>query len=186
MAHFWFHVNSVHHCWSIVQLFETVKGYSLGGDPLAPVCIVNGSGATAYVSAHNTSQQQTRWVLYSAVSSHVYVNGVHLNLGIYILRDKDELIVDNCGPLLFASYVPACIVEFPGMDNPVTCPRCKVLITKGYPSVKCPTCGIWHHQSKEKPCFTYAETCAYCKKQKTSLDIDYDWTPEDLHGVENG
>ena len=61
-----------------------------------------------------------------------------------------------------------------------TCPRCKQAIPPGSMAVRCPSCGVWHDQRDEKPCWTYAERCAACQNQPTALDADFRWTPEDL------
>ena len=73
----------------------------------------------------------------------------------------------------------AAVEPLPESAGEVFCARCKKRIPAGAPAVKCPQCGAWHHSSDDLPCWTYAETCAFCD-QPTALDADYRFTPEDL------
>ena len=116
------------------------------------------------------------WVVVG--SPAVHVNGAPLDAGIRVLRDRDELRV-NAHRMFFSSEVLAEVVPFPGGDRAVFCPRCKLQIAPESAAVRCPRCGVWHHQSEELPCWTYAERCTLCD-QSSRLDAGFGWTPEDL------
>ena len=119
-------------------------------------------------------------VLVAGPDSGARVNGNPLPLGIRALRDRDEIFLTRCGARLY--YTDEClasVVQFAGADRPVFCPRCKTEIAHDSPAVQCPRCRLWHHQSAELPCWTYAETCTACD-QRTALDGGYSWTPEGL------
>jgi len=98
-----------------------------------------------------------------------------------VLEDKDEIRTAGAGSLIFSTERRACVEPFPGMDRPAMCPRCGTEIEVNTPAVRCPGCGVWHHQNidNELPCWTYAETCATCD-QPTDLGTDFRWTPEGL------
>ena len=111
-------------------------------------------------------------------TSAVRVNGAPLDVGIRVLRDRDELRVDGCR-VYFSTESLAELVPFPGADRPVFCARCKLEISAGTPAVRCPACTVWHHQTDRLPCFTYRETCSTCP-QPSALDAGYRWSPEEL------
>jgi Zn finger protein HypA/HybF involved in hydrogenase expression len=126
-----------------------------------------GSGGTA------------EWAILTGQECGVTINGIPLLLGLRVLIDRDEI---RWGPDAFAFYSteePADIASLPQGDRKIFCPRCKQEITPGTPAVRCPRCGIWHHQSEQLPCYTYAERCATCTR-RASLDSSYDWTPEEM------
>ena len=107
----------------------------------------------------------------------VRVNGHPLDAGIRVLRDRDELRVGG-RRAFFSTETLAMVVPFPG-ERPTLCPRCKLEILPGSPAVRCPQCGIWHHQSEEFPCWLYSSTCTNCD-QLTALDAHFRWSPETL------
>jgi hypothetical protein len=115
------------------------------------------------------------WVLIGPRA--VRVNGASLDAGIRVLRDRDE-IVAGAGRIFFSSESLAAIVAFPAGAPPTFCARCKLAIAPGSPAVRCPQCVLWHHQSDELPCWTYAERCTMCD-QPTALDAGFRWTPEE-------
>ena len=116
------------------------------------------------------------WVVIG--SPTVHANGVPLDAGIRVLRDRDELRVDG-HRTFFSTETLATVASFPGGDRAVFCPRCKLQIAPESAAVRCPRCGVWHHQSEELPCWTYAERCTLCD-QASRLDAGFGWTPEDL------
>lgn len=119
------------------------------------------------------------WTLLGGRAASLRVNGQPLALGIRALRDHDEISIggQRC---FFSTEELARIVAFPGLDQPVWCPRCKQKVEPGDLAVACPRCHAWHHQSEEFPCWTYEPTCALCQLQATALDAGYSWTPEML------
>jgi hypothetical protein len=119
------------------------------------------------------------WVILAGQGSDININGLPLFAGLHILRDRDEIRWSTEGLAYFSSEELAAVVDLPNGDRKIICPRCKQEIAPETPAVKCPRCGIWHHQSEELPCYTYAENCATCTR-KTRLDIGYEWEPEEL------
>jgi hypothetical protein len=116
------------------------------------------------------------WVLTGAAR----VNGMPLLTGIRVLRDRDELEIGGlCA--FFSTETLALVQPMPRGDKPVFCPRCKQAIEPKSAAVRCPQCRVWHHQSDDLPCWTYAnaEHCSLCD-QPTALDAGYRWTPEEL------
>jgi len=124
---------------------------------------------------NRTSAEPDIWVVIG--SPAVHVNGAPLDTGIRVLRDRDELRLDG-HRTFFSTETLAMVVPFPG-ERPTLCPRCKLQIIPGSPAVRCPRCGIWHHQSAEFPCWLYSSTCTNCD-QPTAIDADFRWSPETL------
>lgn len=118
------------------------------------------------------------WVLVSAGKAGVRINGMPVFMGIRVLQDQDEICVAG-ERVFFSTERLAHVDAFPGDESPIFCPRCKQLIPRGSPVVRCPQCQVFHHQSEELPCWTYSNTCALCG-QSTTLDASYRFTPEDL------
>jgi len=123
-----------------------------------------------------TAPEGHRWVLLAAPS--VRVNGSPVAAGIVALRDRDEICADG-RRVFFSTESLAEVVPYPGGERTTFCPRCRLEIAAGTLAVRCPHCGVWHHQSAELPCWTYAERCVQCD-QRTALDAGYRWTPEEL------
>jgi len=108
------------------------------------------------------------------------VNGEPVPLGIRVLRDRDEIVTAPGMRCFFSAEVCASIVPFAGGERAVFCPRCLLEIATGSPSVRCPVCGVAHHEdsSQQRPCWTYA-SCAACG-HKSDLDAGLQWSPEEL------
>jgi hypothetical protein len=146
--------------------------------PLAPNTSL--AGGLASFSIARTPEGET-WVLLAEPTpgeASVRVNGTPLAIGIAALRDRDEVMAGGARAF-FSTERLATITTFEGAECAVFCPRCKLEIAPGTPVVRCPTCGILHHQSDDYGCWTYAERCAMCD-QRTALDTGYRWTPEGL------
>lgn len=126
---------------------------------------------------------ENRWVLLTGAGAKVLVNGQPLVLGIRLLRDRDEiLIADQAGQgrrCYFSSQEPPRVVPLPAEYSATRCPRCKQLVVAGTLAVRCPSCGLWQHQTDQLPCWEYAATCTCCP-QATDLNAGYPWTPESL------
>ncbi|MBM4093115.1 MAG: hypothetical protein FJ276_27455 [Planctomycetes bacterium] len=122
------------------------------------------------------------WALVIPPGLTVFRNGSPVSLGLTALADRDELLVvmeaTGVKQRLYFSTEAAPLIE----PAPValTCPRCKDPLISGGPAVCCPTCRAWHHQTDERPCWTYSDFCAACPTQRTALDGRLSWTPEDL------
>ena len=118
------------------------------------------------------------WAIVTRDPASVRINGAPLPLGIAVLADRDEIRIDNRA-LWFSTETRPSIEPFPESSPRGMCPRCKQPIAPGSPAVRCPACGLWHHESDEWPCWSYAQTCAVCN-HPTALDAPWRWSPEDL------
>lgn len=127
----------------------------------------------------SVGQAGESWVLLAGSNVDVRVNGIRLDLGIRSLRDRDEIRVAGAGLFYFSTERLAGIEPFAGSSPNAFCPRCRQAIESGHPSVRCPACGVWYHQSEDFPCWTYSETCALCP-QTTNMDGGYGWAPEGI------
>lgn len=125
------------------------------------------------------TDNQENWVVVAGHESDIAINGFPLLLGICVLRDRDEIRWSPEDFAFFSSEELASVTDLPQGSQKIFCPRCKQEIMVGTPAVRCPRCGIWHHQSEDLPCYTYAETCATCT-HKASLDSGYEWIPEEI------
>lgn len=120
------------------------------------------------------------WVLIAGGGAGVRVNGMSTPSGIRVLSDRDEIRIDGVGSVFFSTERLASVEPYPGGDREIHCPRCRQAVDPGAAAVRCPGCGVWHHQSPELPCWSYASTCALCP-QATALDAGFRWTPEQDH-----
>ncbi|MBI2833206.1 MAG: hypothetical protein HYX76_02115 [Acidobacteria bacterium] len=128
----------------------------------------------AFLTLARSSNQPT-WVVIAEPSAGLLVNGVPAELGIRVLCDRDQI---TCGQActFFSMETLAEIEPLPDEGRRLRCRRCQQTIEPGTPAVRCPRCGIWHHQSEDLPCWTYAENCALCS-QPTDLSGGFAWTP---------
>jgi hypothetical protein len=117
------------------------------------------------------------WVILTD-SPALRLNGAPVPIGIAVLRDRDEIRLPG-QTLWFSTEQTASIEPLPPGATRGACPRCKRAIDPGSSAVRCPSCGLWHHESSEFACWTYNSTCAGCA-QDTALDAGFRWSPEDL------
>ena len=122
---------------------------------------------------------EATWFLFATGRGGVFVNGLPVPLGMRALADRDEIRLAGAEPAFFSTETLAAVAAYPGAERPVDCPRCLLPIEPGTPAVRCPRCGVWHHENAERNCWTYARTCRLCP-QPTALDAGYGWSPEDL------
>ncbi len=118
------------------------------------------------------------WAVLAGRTARVAVNGESLALGVAVLRHRDELRIEGAGPLYFSDERLARVEPCDREDGP-RCPRCAQPIPCGDLAVRCPGCGVLHHQLPQRPCWTHLPRCALCDVP-TSLEGDLSWTPEDL------
>jgi len=136
------------------------------------------SQVSAKVHLVRTGQEnQCEWVILAAPEGNISINGFPLLLGMKVLRDRDEIRWSPNGFAYFSTEELAAVVNLPQGGRKIMCPRCKQEIIPETAAVRCPRCGVWHHQSDQLPCYTYSECCATCSRQ-TSLAAGYDWVPE--------
>ena len=182
MAQLWVLQDDQERPWAVVPLDGSADVHYLTGDPQQPVVsdTHDESRWPAYVIWHSGSGGQDKWMLFaSGHQARVSVNGASLGIAMRCLTDKDEIHVGD-SIMFFSTEQLARVSSFPGIGKPAKCPRCKLEIRPGTPAVKCPNCGVWHHQSEDSPCWTYAEKCAAFCDQPTSLEGSFRWVPEVL------
>lgn len=133
---------------------------------------------------HRVTNGQSAWAVMHSPEAPLWLNGDVLPAGIRLLTDRDELLFRPGGdiPLVrvyFSTEALAQVQHFPEGMKSTVCPRCKQRLDEGDEAVRCPACGMWHHQREDRQCWTYAEHCAMCDCG-TDLDQGYRWTPEEL------
>lgn len=119
------------------------------------------------------------WVLIDPGEDRVRIDGLPLPGGIRVLSDREEILLDGGTRLFYSTDSIPRIEPFPEGEKVLTCPRCTNRIEAGAAAVRCPACGVWHHQTEEFPCWLYAPNCAACSGA-TALDGVGRWTPEGL------
>jgi hypothetical protein len=120
-----------------------------------------------------------KWAALVPAGAAIRHNGVPVAAGLRMLAHRDALALEGGDSLFFTTEEPAHIEVFAGPAVP--CPRCRLEVLPGDASVRCPACGVVHHESPDRgrPCWSYAEACSLCP-QTTALDAGLAWTPEDL------
>jgi hypothetical protein len=174
MAHLWY--RDADDVWRVRPLGECaldisvcpprdlVPEFRLGHDTLAAVVSAPAGGAA-------------RWVLLVAGDTEIRVGGFPTVAGVRVLQDRDEIGVHPSGTLFYSAETLARVEEFAAGERAIFCPRCRQPVESGQLAVRCPHCGIWHHQTAGLPCWTYSPTCGVCP-QATALDRGYEWVPE--------
>ena len=123
-----------------------------------------------------------RWALLAGTETHVRVSGLRVP-GIRVLEDRDEIRVCNTGGSLYFSAERLAVVEPYGGPDKALCPRCQEPLHSGAMVVRCPNCGIRHHEyanaEENRKCWTYDVGCAQCGRS-TRLDTNYEWQPEEV------
>lgn len=119
-----------------------------------------------------------RWLLVARAGVDLHVNDRPVSAGTRVLRDKDEIRLGaGAVPIFFSTERVARIEPFEGSGVAASCPRCRLPLEAGAPAVRCPSCGVAHHQREGLLCWTYAESCAVCG-HPTPLDAELQWVPE--------
>jgi hypothetical protein len=177
MAHLWVQDTPG---WAIVPLEADASTVVPGGDP--PVRLRGSDEGTiseAVTILRRRGSSGEAWLLMAGRGTHARVNGTPLFAGVRHLRDRDEIRVQG-ERLFFSAETLAHVVPFPGTDEQGVCPRCQQPIAEGDPAVCCPHCQVWHHQTDELPCWTYAPECAGHCGQPTDLEAGFQWVPDGL------
>ena len=182
MAHLWLHTTEQE--WMVIPLAGEV--WTLTGQHDQPGQLIQAGRATSdghgsvLLKSSQGSGKDEIWVLLVPPMHGVCINGEKVVLGICTLSDKDETRVPGRASFFFSTEKLACVEPFPsGSGQRFFCPRCKQDIPPTSLAMRCPQCGVWHHQSDDLPCWSYGEHCTLCD-QPSDLDADYRWTPEEL------
>jgi len=176
MAHLW--VRDETENWAVLPLEH--DAFSLNAESTRPIArrLGDGEALSEVLLIRSDSGQANSWVLIANATSGVSVNGIPLATGIRVVSDRDQIRVPGAREFYFSTETLARIEQFPGSEQTIFCPRCKQEIEKGTSAVKCPGCGVWHHETDELNCWTYAEVCALCA-QPTDMSSGFRWTPEE-------
>lgn len=139
---------------------------------------------TGPVLMRSASPGSADYVLLAPVTARVRINGDPLRLGVRVLDDKDAIQFGADEVHLYSTERIARVEPFAGDSTRGVCPRCRQRIEPGTPAVRCPSCGIWHHQTADSPCWTGYEhepfpTCAM-DDQPATLGGELRWVPEFL------
>lgn len=180
MAHLW--VRDEAEQWAVMPLEQAA--FTLTSCPPRPISgpsggLSGGRGLVASVLLLRSGERDCTWILIASVGAEVSVNGMPLAAGIRVLADRDEIRVPSAGSYYFSTESLARVEEFPASEQTLFCPRCKQEIDKGTAAVRCPGCGVWHHQTEELNCWTYSDVCALCA-HATEMNGGFRWTPEEL------
>ena len=198
MAHFW--VEEKNGTWAIAPL--NGDGFALTADKNALLCRadsltknrdsdvqgdvrrelrdVRSNVILLRTTSPESSSGEGIWVLISSPRSDIRVNGIR-HTGLKHLRDRDEIRMAGVGRFYFSTERLAREESFPGGGRKILCGRCKSPIRKGDTVIRCPECGLWHHQSREsgKLCWTYASLCSGCACS-TEILASFRWCPDGL------
>ncbi len=181
MPQLWIQQEDQEQPWAVVPLAGGVRVFYLTGNPDLPVVTSAHTGAScpAYIMRHGAGDGHDRWMLFASSEAQAVVNGMNLEIAMRALRDQDEIHIGRTVMFFSTERLPR-ITPMPRTDKPCTCPRCQAEIEPGTPAVQCPTCGLWHHQSEQSPCWSYGEKCAAFCDQPTALEGSFRWAPECL------
>lgn len=189
MAHLWIrwqqnhgnHEEPGHSAWAIANLPDDAGVIVLTDNPRQPVRL-GGKGrkdsVVAQIVCIGDGQKET-WVLQSGEREKIRVNGLPLVADIQVLENLDELRTKGTGRFYFSTERTPRVEAFQGRAAATPCARCRSTISQGEPTVQCPKCKTWHHESTDMPCWSYSEKCSLCDEE-TSLDKGLRWTPENL------
>lgn len=183
MAHLWIPADDA--AWAILEL--DARPYDLDRSPpspvseeqLAPDDIPSRRRRQVWIVPAG-DRAGGRWALVAGPHRRVWVNGVWLDLGLRLLEDRDQIRLDNGRSCYYSSEARARRTRYAGDGRAVQCPRCKQEITPGSIAVGCPHCGVWHHESEERPCWSDFPTCTHCGRQTTLEDAPFTWAPEGI------
>jgi hypothetical protein len=161
------------------------NAHTLGGDAevsLRPRPLADAEdGARPLILRAPSPSGDEQWVVIHAPGTGLRINGTALATGIRVLSHRDELrLAGVAGRAFFSLEGLARAAPFDGVEGS-RCPRCQRGIEPGTPAVRCPQCGVWHHESEEFGCWSYSPNCALCD-QHTELDAGFRWTPEEVNG----
>lgn len=161
--------------WTQREQDDSWRPTELNGDPAPLAGVSSAAGAVATVLPLVGSADR---ILITGRRASISINGNPLLLGIRVLRDRDAIRVGPSPCVYFSLETLPVVVPCPEA-RPVPCARCKTDIAPGFPAVRCPSCGAWHHQGGDLLCWSHVERCAACQRL-TLMDGQYHRTPEGL------
>ena len=180
MAHLWMKNEAAG--WAVLPLEE--DRLRIDADPPRRLRdeVAGTEDATGILLLRERMDEGAVWILLAGPAHDVRINGLPLAAGIRVLADRDEIRIAGRPHAYFSSEESPRVVPFPEHDRPICCARCQREITPGQAAVRCPICGVWHHQMPEEafPCWTYADLCGGCRRQETKLEAEFRWTPDGL------
>lgn len=174
MAHLWHTLND--DIWHAAELESSVRLTYNSIDVVDRHDLRGFDGGLLYPHRGDDGES---WVLVSRRDAPAVVNGVTAWGGIRVLADRDAIRVVG-GPAFYFSTERLARIEPFDREEQVYCQRCKQAIVIGDAVVWCPQCGVVHHERAEKPCFTYAATCALCDQPTDLGSTEYRWSPASL------
>ena len=138
-------------------------------------CVGPTEGLLSVVPLRN--QVRVRYLL-MADPRCIRING-RMFAGVRVLRELDEIGGFGGCPLFFSDEEPGRVVQRDPEGAVAECPICGDEVAG--PAVRCPRCGIWHHESPERPCWSSRELCStFGCPQSTHLNAAERWTPLDM------
>ena len=175
MAHLW--IKDEADQWSVMPLEQ--PAFTLTSEGPRPIDDLSHARLTQGVLLLRAVEADGKWVLIASADAEVAINGMPLIAGLRVLVDKDEIHVSKLDSYYFSAESLARVEEFPDAHKSLFCPRCKQELAGGVEAVRCPACGVWHHETDALNCWTYSDGCAMCG-HSTEMNGTFRWTPEEL------
>jgi hypothetical protein len=177
MAHLW--TIAAGSVWAPVPLDGAAFALGPDGPTRLSAPRVRAAGPDTIVLRRTGAGPDTCWSLLIPAAVAARVNGVSSPLGIVVLVDRDEIRLPGADPVFLSTETLPTVVPFATGTSHGFCPRCRQPLEPGAPSVECPACGLWYHQTDTLPCWTYSDRCVACGRP-TPLDAGYAWSPEEV------
>lgn len=178
MTHLW--IQNRDGFWQEHDLADGAVTLSTNGPAPTDSSNKSGNPSQPMLVPHSGPHGSETWVLLAGPLSRMRINGLPIPVGIRVLTDRDAITLDAGHTFYFSSEQLAETIPFSGPGS-TSCVRCKLPIEPGSPAVRCPgsSCGFWYHQSDDRPCWTYTDTCVACH-HPTDLDAGLRWSPAEL------
>jgi hypothetical protein len=150
--------------------------YSLSASPAGDL-IVSASARTGAFARLLHDDRDDRWILFAEPDLNLRRNGEPVSTGIAILDHRDEFCLAGAR-FYFSSEARPRVEPYAGVDSP-RCPRCARPVETGQEAVRCPGCGVVHHELADPGrCWSYSLRCAVCEAS-TDLAGGLTWIPGD-------